>query len=80
MNIPKHLILQLLSNEDGLSSLSNLPPNIQTVVENCAVTIREIAVSAGLRAREERSSNTSSTVNRLPATSEVMEGMVISGI
>ena len=37
-------------NEDGLCSLSNLPPNIQTVVENCAMTIPEIVVSAGIRA------------------------------
>ena len=67
-----------MSNEDGLSSLLNLPPNIQTVVENCTMPIREIAVSAGIRAREERSSNTSSTVTSLPATSGVMEGMVTS--
>ena len=74
VNIPKRLIVQLMSNEDRLSSLSNLPPNIQTVVENCTMTIREIAVSAGITAREEGSSN----VDSLPATSEVMEGMVIS--
>ena len=67
-----------MSNQDRLSSLSNLPPSIQTVVENCATTIQEIAVSAGILAREERSLNTSSTANSLPATSEVMEGMVIS--
>jgi len=78
VNIPKRLILQLMSNENGLSSLSNLPPNIQTVVENCTMTIREIGISAGIRAREETSSNTSSTVNSLPATSGVTEGMVIS--
>ena len=78
VNIPKRLILQLMSNEDVLSSLSNLPPNIQTVVENCTMTIREIAVSAGIRPQEERSSNTSSPVNSLPATSGVMQGMVIS--
>ena len=78
VNVPKRLIVQLMSNEDRLSSLSDLPQNIQTVVENCAMTIREIAVSAGIRAREERSLITSTTVNSLPATSEVMEGMVIS--
>ena len=74
VNIPKRLIVQLMSNEDRLSSLSNLPPNIQTVVENYAMTIREIAVCAGITAREEGSSN----VDSLPANSEVMEGVAWS--
>lgn len=72
VHIPKRLILRLLRDEDGLSSLRSLPSNIRPVIENCASTIREIAVSAGLTAGEE-SENRPATASSSP----VVEGIVL---
>lgn len=49
VKIPKKLIVELLSTENMLSSVVNLPPIARPIVERCAAKIREIAVRAGLR-------------------------------
>ena len=69
VNIPKRLVLQLLSYEDDLSSLS---ARVHPVVENCASTIREIGMSAGLIVEEP----TDRPAARSPSTSTVAEGIV----
>ena len=76
VHIPKRLILKLLRDEGGLSSLPRLPSHARAVIENCAETIREIAASAGLTVAGE-SSSSSIDENRLPAASPVTNGTAL---
>ena len=53
VRIPKHLIVDLLRPENGLSAaLINLPPTVRPVVDRCTAKIRQIAATAGLATGE----------------------------
>ena len=74
VRIPKHLIVDLLRAENGLSAaLINLPPTVRPVVDRCAAKIRQIAATAGLATGE-----CSSAHEQVPVSVLANQGMSLS--
>ena len=74
VRIPKHLIVDLLRAENGLSAaLVQMPSTVRPVVNRCAVKIRQIAATAGLAAGEGSSAH-----GQLPVSNSASQGMFLS--
>ena len=86
VRIPKHLIVDLLRAENGLSAaLVNFPPTVRPVVDRCTAKIRQIAATAGLTtgecssAREQLPvSECSSAHEQLAVSDSASQGMFLS--
>ena len=74
VRIPKHLIVDLLRAENGLSAaLVNFPPTVRPVVNRCTAKIRQIAATAGLTTGE-----CSSAHEQLAVSDSASQGMFLS--
>ena len=74
VRIPKNLIADLLSDENGLSAaLLQMPSTVHPVVNRCASKIRQLAATAGQAMGEGSSAH-----GQLPVSDSANQGMFLS--